>query len=64
MTELTSPVGSLPRLIELEELFADPVFSGASISPDGTRIAYLAPAHGRTNVWVRGILEDEYGVYP
>jgi len=43
------------RLLEIEELFADPVFAGASISPDGTQIAYLAPAHGRMNVWVRGI---------
>ncbi|MEV6984757.1 alpha/beta fold hydrolase [Sphaerisporangium sp. NPDC051017] len=48
---------TLPTLIDVEEFFADPEFSGASISPDGTRIAYLAPAHGRTNVWVRGIDE-------
>lgn len=48
---------SLPPLIDIEKLFADPLFSGASISPDGTRIAYLAPKNGRTNVWVRGIDE-------
>jgi dipeptidyl aminopeptidase/acylaminoacyl peptidase len=48
-----------PRLIDAEEFFADPVFAGASISPDGTKIAYLAPAHGRANVWVRGI-DDEH----
>ena len=48
---------ALPPLIDIEELFADPLFSGASISPDGTRIAYLAPKNGRTNVWVRGIDE-------
>ena len=47
-----------PPLIDVEEFFADPVFSGASISPDGTRLAYLAEAHGRTNVWVRGIDEE------
>ena len=47
-----------PKLIDVEEFFADPVFSGASISPDGTRIGYLAPAHGRTNVWVRGIEQE------
>ncbi len=46
------------RTIDLEEFFADPVFSGPSISPDGTRIAYLAPHLGRTNGWVRGIDED------
>lgn len=47
-----------PRLFDIGEFFADPAFSGASISPDGTKLAYLAPAHGRTNVWVRGIDED------
>ncbi|MDN5751461.1 MAG: prolyl oligopeptidase family serine peptidase, partial [Pseudonocardia sp.] len=54
MTDTTT----LPRLIDVEELFADPQFAGASISPDGTRIAYLAPRHGRRNVWVRGIDQD------
>lgn len=48
----------LPRLIPVEELFADPQFAGASISKDGTKLAYLAPNHGRTQVWVRGIDED------
>lgn len=39
-----------PRLIPLEEFFSDPEFSGASLSPDGTRIAYLAPrAAGATS---------------
>nr|WP_026877113.1 prolyl oligopeptidase family serine peptidase [Jiangella gansuensis] len=47
-----------PGLIEVEELFADPEFSGASISPDGTRLACLAPWSGRTNVWVRGVDEE------
>ena len=45
-------------LIPLEDLFADPEFSGASISPDGTRLAYLAPKYGRTQVWVRGVDEE------
>src|SRR4051794_40521067 len=49
---------SLPRLIDVEELFADPLFSGASISPDGNRIAYLAPQDGRLNVWVRGVEQE------
>ncbi|SEE74146.1 S9 family peptidase [Jiangella alba] len=47
-----------PAPIDVEELFADPEFSGASISPDGTRLAYLAPWSGRTNVWVRGIDQE------
>ncbi|WP_432990291.1 S9 family peptidase [Dactylosporangium sp. CA-233914] len=46
------------RLIDVDEFYADPVFAGASISPNGKRIAYLAPAHGRLNVWVRGIEEE------
>jgi hypothetical protein len=58
MTGLADSVGSLPRRINVEELFADPVFAGASISPDGTRLAYLAPAHDRVNVWIRGIDEE------
>ena len=45
------------RLVEVEELFADPAFVVPTISPDGTRIAYLAPHRGRRNVWVRGIDE-------
>jgi dipeptidyl aminopeptidase/acylaminoacyl peptidase len=50
--------GPPPDLIDLEELFADPEFALPTISPDGTRIAYLAPEHGRRNVWVRRIDED------
>src|SRR4051794_30111484 len=49
---------SLPPLMKIEDLFADPTFAAARISPDGTRLAYLAPAHGRLNVWVRGIDEE------
>jgi dipeptidyl aminopeptidase/acylaminoacyl peptidase len=44
-----------PALVDVEAFFADPGFAGPSLSPDGTRIAYLAPAHGRRNVWVRGV---------
>jgi hypothetical protein len=44
-----------PRLIEVEEFLADPGFIVPTISPDGTRIAYLAPHRGRRNVWIRGV---------
>ncbi|GAA1324311.1 S9 family peptidase [Pseudonocardia xinjiangensis] len=44
-----------PDLIDIEALFADPQFAVPTISPDGTRIAYLAPHRGRRNIWVRGI---------
>ncbi|MBW0113779.1 S9 family peptidase [Pseudonocardia abyssalis] len=47
----------MPALIDLDDLFADPEFAAPSLSADGTRIAYLAPAHGRRQVWVRGIDE-------
>ena len=49
---------ALPPLFDVEELFADPVFSSATLSPDGTRVAYLAPRYGRTNVFVRGLDEQ------
>src|SRR5918997_4977270 len=46
---------SLAKLIAVEELFAEPEFAVPMISPDGTRIAYLAPHRGRRNIWVRGV---------
>lgn len=49
---------SVARKIGVDEFFADPAFAIPTISPDGLRIAYLAPALGRRNVWVRGVDED------
>ncbi|MFI5720688.1 S9 family peptidase [Nocardia sp. NPDC051750] len=49
------PTHQRPELIDIERFFADPQFANPSISPDGTRIAYLAPHRGRRNVWVRGV---------
>ncbi|MCO1660581.1 S9 family peptidase [Pseudonocardia humida] len=54
----------IPDLVDVEELFADPEFADPSISPDGTRIAYLAPHRGRRNVWVRGIDQDHDAAVP
>ncbi|GAB2993394.1 hypothetical protein GCM10023080_069570 [Streptomyces pseudoechinosporeus] len=48
----------VPRLA-VEDFFGAPVRAGASISPDGTRIAYLAPWRERLNVWVEGVDADE-----
>ncbi len=42
-------------VIAVEEFFAEPQFAVPMISPDGTRIAYLAPHRGRRNIWVRGV---------
>ena len=36
----------MPDLIDVDEFFADPQFANPSISPDGTRITYLAPDQG------------------
>ena len=47
----------LPRLIPVEDFVADPSFSAAQISPDGAKLAYLAPKYGKLQVWVRGIDE-------
>lgn len=53
-----TPTSTRPRLRDVEDYFDDPDFAHATISPDGTRLAYLAPRYGRTQVWVRGIDED------
>ncbi|KXP00757.1 peptidase [Tsukamurella pseudospumae] len=45
----------LPSIITVEEFFDSPVRAGAKISPDGSRIAFLAPSNGRLNVWVEGL---------
>jgi len=44
-----------PDLIPVETLFGMPEFSRAQISPDGRLVAYLAPWHGRLNIWVRPV---------
>jgi dipeptidyl aminopeptidase/acylaminoacyl peptidase len=50
---------ALPDMISVEDFFAPPVRIGATISPDGTRIAYLAPWKNRLNVWVQPVGSDE-----
>jgi dipeptidyl aminopeptidase/acylaminoacyl peptidase len=42
------PVELIPR----EVLYGNPERSAARISPDGTRVAFLAPVEGVLNVWV------------
>lgn len=46
---------ALPKRYPVEAFFSDPVRTGASISPDGTRIAYLAPEGNRLNVWIEPV---------
>ena len=42
-------------LIPREVLFGNPERTSATVSPDGTHLAYLAPYEGVLNVWVRTI---------
>lgn len=44
-----------PTRYPVEAFFSDPIRAGASISPDGTRLAYLAPEHNRLNVWIEPV---------
>ncbi|MGV0873750.1 S9 family peptidase [Mycolicibacterium sp. XJ879] len=46
---------ALPPQITVEDFFRPPVRAAATISPDGTRIAFLAPWHDRLNVWVQDV---------
>lgn len=47
-----------PDLITVEDFFSPPERTAATISPDGTRIAYLAPWRNRLNVWIEPLDED------
>lgn len=47
-----------PPIIPVEDFFNPPERAGAQISPDGTRIAYLAPWHNRLNIWVQDLAGD------
>ncbi|MGE2737451.1 alpha/beta fold hydrolase [Mycolicibacterium vaccae] len=44
---------ALPQPISVEDLFNPPTRAAATISPDGTAIAFLAPWRNRLNVWVQ-----------
>lgn len=50
---------NLATLIPREILFGEPEKMSPQISPDGTRIAYLAPKDGVLNVWVRTVGKEE-----
>lgn len=49
-----------PTRIPVEDFFRPPTRAYATISPDGARIAYLAPWRNRLNVWVED-LGDQHG---
>ncbi len=48
-----------PPLIPRDVLFGNPEKAAPWLSPDGTRIAYLAPHEGTLSVWVRTIGTDD-----
>ncbi len=55
---LAQPSGvraDLPPLIPLETFFGNPDKASPKISPDGKRLAYIAPDNGVLNVWIRTI---------
>jgi dipeptidyl aminopeptidase/acylaminoacyl peptidase len=55
VTETKSSTKLIPRTI----LFGNPVKASPRISPDGTRMAYIAPVNNVLNVWVGHVGEDD-----
>ena len=51
---------ALPELIPLEVLLGNPERIQPQISPDGRRLAYIAPVDGVLNVWVGEIGSDRF----
>ncbi len=49
----------LPERISREDLFGNPEKAMAQVSPDGKRLAYLAPDEGVLNLWVRTVGETD-----
>ncbi|MFE9577877.1 S9 family peptidase [Nocardia sp. NPDC006044] len=46
---------ALPEFISVEDFFAAPLNASPEISPDGTKVAYLAPRKDRLNVWIHDL---------
>jgi dipeptidyl aminopeptidase/acylaminoacyl peptidase len=56
----TEPDAALPALVPRAVLFGNPERAAPRISPDATRLAYLAPSpEGVLNVWVRSLSSGE-----
>lgn len=52
-------MAALPPLIPKDLLFGNPERAQARISPDATRMSYLAPHNGVLNVWVKTISQND-----
>ena len=50
---------TLPPIIPREDLFGNPDKASPRISPDGSRLAYLAPDEGVLNVWLRTLGRED-----
>src|SRR5207245_508657 len=48
-------------LVPRDVLFGNPEKTSPRISPDGTRLAYIAPVDGVLNVWVGAVGSEEFG---
>jgi dipeptidyl aminopeptidase/acylaminoacyl peptidase len=56
LAPVSSRAAELPPLVPRDVLFGNPTKQSPSLSPDATRIAYLAPdERGVLNVWVRTV---------
>ena len=49
----------MTKLIPRSVLFGNPERSAAQISPDGSRLSFLAPRDGVLNVWVQDLPDGE-----
>jgi dipeptidyl aminopeptidase/acylaminoacyl peptidase len=54
MADVTTPATLIPRSV----LFGNPERVAPKISPDGTRLAWIAPDEGVLNVWVQDLAAD------
>ena len=50
----------LPDLIPRKVLFGNPTRISPAVSPDGSRLAYIAPVDGVLNVWVGSLGGDDF----
>lgn len=50
---------NISELIPRDLLFGNPEKTQARLSPDGTRLSYLAPKNGVLNVWVGPVEQPE-----
>ena len=57
MSAQTPAAATVPPVIDRELFFGNPEISGAQLSPDGTRIAFIKPYKDTRNIWVKRLAE-------